>query len=385
MSDKEQSESTSLPGLAQVNDTMQPAPRPLHGGTNIAELRSLGLRPDDVLDFSASINPLGAPRAVSQAIAAVDLAAYPDTECTELREVLADSLDASPKEILVGNGSTELIHLTARAYLNQSVRHEPVEGRFSAAIFTPTFGEFEAACAMQDAGIIRIAAHEADRFSWEIEGAARTIVEYSPTLAFLCNPNNPTGCYLSEEEVREIAAALPQDSLLLLDEAYLPFVDSRWNSLPLLELGNVALLRSMTKDYALTALRLGYMLAPPDVVERVRAQQHSWSVNALAQAAGIAALADTAHVEDGRIAVRDARCYLVNELETLGLPPVPSSANFLLVNVGNARELRYKLLKRHRIIVRDCTSFGLPSHIRIGIRTKEDCKRLVAALRDTLD
>ncbi|MYE54174.1 MAG: hypothetical protein F4X34_03130 [Chloroflexi bacterium] len=92
--------------------------RPLHGGTNIAELRSLGLRPDDVLDFSASINPLGAPRAVSQAIAAVDLAAYPDTECTGLREVLADSLDVSPKEILVGNGSTELIHLTARTYLS---------------------------------------------------------------------------------------------------------------------------------------------------------------------------------------------------------------------------------------------------------------------------
>ena len=365
--------------------------RPVHGGTNIAELRSLGLRPEDVLDFSASINPLGAPNGVSSALNNVDLAAYPDTECTDLREALADRLHVSIKEILVGNGSTELIHLAARAYLSQPVRPEvlslPKSERRqpTALVFTPTFGEFEAACAMQDARIIRIAANEADHFSWEIEGAARTIVEYSPTLAFLCNPNNPTGCYLSEEEVREIAAALPQDSLLLLDEAYLPFVDSRWNSLPLLELGNVALLRSMTKDYALTALRLGYMLAPPDVVERVRSQQHSWSVNALAQAAGIAALADTAHVDDGRIAVRDAKRYLIDELESLGLPPVPSSANFLLVNVGNARELRNKLLKRHRIIVRDCTSFGLPSHIRIGIRTKEDCKSLVAALRDTLD
>ena len=359
--------------------------RPLHGGTNIAELRSLGLRSEDVLDFSASINPLGAPPSVTLAMCSVDLAVYPDTECTGLREVLADRLEVSPNEILVGNGSTELIHLTARAYLRQPVLREPVEGRFSSAIFTPTFGEFEAACAMQDARIIRIAANEADHFSWEIENAVRTVAEQAPTLVFLCNPNNPTGHYLSEEEVREIAAALPQDSLLLLDEAYLPFVDSRWNSLPLLDSGNVALLRSMTKDYALTALRLGYMLAPPDVVERVRTQQHSWSVNALAQAAGIAALADTAQVEDGRIAVRDARRYLIDELEPLGLPPVPSSANFLLVNVGNARELRNKLLKRHRIIVRDCASFGLPSHIRIGIRTKEDCERLVAALRDTLD
>ena len=350
--------------------------RAVHGGTNIAELRSLGLRPEDVLDFSASINPLGAPRAVSPAMNGVNLAAYPDTECTALREALADRLDVSPKQILAGNGSTELIHLTARAYLHSGA---------TAVIFTPTFGEFEAACAMRNANIIGVTANEGDHFSWDIEEAVRTIAERSPSLVFLCNPNNPTGRYMSEEDVREIAGALPQDSILLLDEAYLPFVDSRWNSLPLLELGNVALLRSMTKDHALTALRLGYMLAPPDVVERVRTQQHSWSVNALAQAAGIAALGDTGHVEDGRRAVRDAKRYLIEELETLGMPAVPSAANFLLVNVGSAKLLRTALLKRHHIIVRDCASFGLPDYIRIGIRTKEDCKRLVAALRDVLE
>ena len=350
--------------------------RPAHGGTNIAELRSLGLRPEDVLDFSASINPLGAPRSVLSAMNGVDLAAYPDTECTALREALADRLHASPKEILVGNGSTELIHLTARTYLHSGT---------TAAIFTPTFGEFEAACAMQNAGIIGITANENDQFSWDIGEAARTITEHSPALVFLCNPNNPTGRYMSEENVREIAGALPQDSLLLLDEAYLPFVDSRWNSLPLLELGNVALLRSMTKDYALTALRLGYMLAPPDVVERVRAQQHSWSVNALAQAAGIAALSDEQHVVDGRKEVQVAKRYLLEELSAMGLKCAPSAANFVLVKVGDAHALRRALMKHHHISVRDCTSFGLPDYIRIGIRTKEDCKRLVAVLRDTLD
>ena len=365
-----------MPCLAQINDTMQPAHRPLHGGTNIAELRSLGLRPEDVLDFSASINPLGAPRTVSQAFGAVDLAAYPDTECTALREALSDRLDVSPKEILVGNGSTELIHLTARAYLHSAM---------TAVIFTPTFGEFEAACAMQNARIIDITANEGDHFSWDIDCAVGNIERQSPALLFLCNPNNPTGRYLTEEDVRRIAAALPRDSLLLLDEAYLPFVNTRWNSLPLLGLGNVALLRSMTKDFALTALRLGYMLAPSDVVERIRAQQHSWSVNALAQAAGIAALADTVHVEDGRRAVQEAKRYLINGLESLGLPPVPSAANFLLVNVGNARVIRQSLLKRHHIIVRDCASFGLTGHIRISIRTKEECKRLVAALHDVLE
>ena len=350
--------------------------RPVHGGTNIAELRSLGLHPEDVLDFSASINPLGAPQCVTEAMSSVDLAAYPDTECTDLREALAYRLGVSAWQILVGNGSTELIHLTARAYLDADD---------NAVIFAPTFGEFEAACGMQNAKVISIAAHEHSEFAWNVNDAVSVIERESPSLVFLCNPNNPTGSYLSEDDVREIACALPDHSLLLLDEAYLPFVDARWGSLPLLDLGSVALLRSMTKDYALTALRLGYMLAPPNVVERVRGQQHSWSVNALAQAAGIAALADEEHVENGRKAVRAAKRYIMGELDTLGLHYNPSAANFVLVEVGDARALRRTLLTQHRIGVRDCTSFGLPKHIRIGIRKMDDCKRLVAALREILE
>ena len=350
--------------------------RPIHGGTNIAELRSLGLRPADVIDFSASINPLGAPQCVIEAISGVDLAAYPDTECTDLRETLASRLGVSDSQILVGNGSTELIHLTARAYLDADD---------SAVIFAPTFGEFQAACAMQNAQMVSIVAGEEIGFTWDIADAARLIAKQSPSVVFLCNPNNPTGRYLSKEDVRQIACALPDHSLLLLDEAYLPFVDARWNSLPLLDLGNVALLRSMTKDYALTALRLGYMLAPPDVVDRVREQQHSWSVNALAQAAGIAALADEDHVNNGRKAVQVARRYIMAELDALGLHYNPPTANFVLVEVGDARALQRTLLTQYRIGVRDCTSFGLPQHIRIGIRKMDDCKRLVAALRNILE
>ncbi|MYC07663.1 MAG: histidinol-phosphate aminotransferase family protein [Chloroflexi bacterium] len=346
---------------------------PIHGGANIAELRSLGLRPEDVLDFSASINPLGAPSCISQAIGAVNLAAYPDTECTALRESLAARLAVSTAQILAGNGSTELIHLTARAYLNAGNR---------AVIFAPTFGEFAAACDMHGADVLSIVADEGNNFAWDIERAARIIAERAPSLVFLCNPNNPTGRYLSEADVRRIANSLPEDSLLMLDEAYLPFVEARWDSMPLLNLGNVALLRSMTKDYALTALRLGYMLAPPAVVERVRALQHSWSVNGLAQEAGIAALADTRHVEDGRAETRAAKRYLVSELDAIGLRCMPSAANFVLVKVGDARALRQALLTGHRISVRDCASFGLPEYIRIGVKTKADCERLIGALRD---
>ncbi len=350
--------------------------RPIHGGTNIAELSSLGLRPEDVLDFSASINPLGAPPGTTQAMSAIDLAAYPDTECTALREALAAKLGVPTAQILVGNGSTELIHLTARAYLSPGD---------TATIFSPTFGEFEAACRMRDAPALSIAACEDSGFCWNIDAASVRIGEQRPSLVFLCNPNNPTGLYVGEADVRRIADAIPEGSLLLLDEAYLPFVDSQWDSLPLLDLGNVALLRSMTKDYALTALRLGYMLAPPAVVECVKAQQHSWSVNALAQAAGVAALSNEQHVIQGRKEVQVAKRYLLEELGGMGLKCAPSAANFVLVKVGDARELRSTLLKGYQISVRDCASFGLPDYIRVGIRTRDDCKRLVSALREILE
>ncbi len=351
-------------------------PHIIHGGTNIAELRSLGLRAEDVLDFSASINPLGAPISVTEAIGGVDLAAYPDTECTLLREKLSSKLGVSTAQILVGNGSTELIYLIARAYLNAGDK---------AIIFAPTFGEFHAACTMQGAQIVNIVAHENNRFAWDIADAVKVITVQSPSLVFLCNPNNPTGCYMSKDDVRRIAGALPEGSLLLLDEAYLSFVEAPWDSVPLLDMGNVALMRSMTKDYALTALRLGYMLAPPDVTERARAQQHSWSVNSMAQAAGVAALGDTHHVDEGRKEMQTAKRYLINELGALGLHCTSSAANFVLVKVGDARALRQILLERHRISVRDCASFGLPGHIRIGIRVKDDCERLVTALRKILE
>ncbi len=347
--------------------------RPVHGGANIAELRALGLRPDDVLDFSASVNPLGAPPGARTAMLGVNLASYPDPACTELREALARRHCVSPEQILVGNGSTELIHLTAMACLARRNR---------AIIFTPTFGEYEAACRAQDADIICVAADESAAFGWDIPAAAALIAKRRPAVAFMCNPNNPSGRYLPEEDVRCIAEAVGADGLLLLDEAYLPFVARRWDSLPLLDMGNVALLRSMTKDYGLTALRLGYMLAPPAIIERVGRRQHSWSVNALAQAAGIAALEDEAHIRAGKQEVCRAKRLLADGLAALGLECLPSDANFILVKVGDAAAARQRLLTRHHIIVRDCASFGLPEYMRVGIRKTEDCERLVAAMRE---
>ncbi len=348
----------------------------MHGGLNPSELRALGLRPDEVLDFSASINPLGVSPAVAEAVQRVDVAAYPDPDCRELREALRERLGLEPDRILVGNGSTELIHLAARSLLRPGD---------SAAILAPTFGEFEAACLLQGVTPVQIAPADHGTFRWDLPAAARRITALRPAVLFVCNPNNPTGTYLGEADVASLAAALGEHGLLVLDEAYAPFVERPWDATRLLRIaGNVALLRSMTKDHALPGLRLGYLLGSRAVVERVARFQLSWSVNAAAQAAGVAALADPGHVARGREAARDGRVYLQRELGRLGLACPASAANFLLVRVGAAAGLRTRLLREHRVCVRDCTSFGLPEHVRIGVRRMDDCRRLAGALQEVL-
>ena len=345
---------------------------PVHGGLNYSELKSLGLVPGEVLDFSANINPLGTAPGVLEAIQGVDPAAYPDPACLALREDLGARLELAPDRILVGNGSTELIYLLARAWLEPGAR---------AVIFAPAFGEYEAACRMQGADVGFIHADRDEEFHWNLADALDFLLAQQPSLVFLGNPNNPTGQYLGQESVEQLAGALCNTGLLVLDEAYLSFIERSWDSRPLLDRGNVVLLRSMTKDHALAGLRLGYLLGLPGTLARIGAFRYSWSVNALAQAAGSAALAHKDHVARGREVARSGRDYLQQELRKLGLNCTPSAANFLLVEVGDAAGLRARLLKDHGVCVRECTSFGLPEHIRIGIRGLEDCRRLISALK----
>ncbi len=360
-------------------DTEGKQSRPVHGGLNVAELESLGLRPEEVIDFSASINPLGPSPRVLEAAQSVNLAAYPDPDCLKLRVAIGGALGVEPDRVLPGNGSTELIHLLARAYIGPGD---------SALVFTPTFGEYDAACSVQGVAPAMFTPSRLElaegQFRWDLPLALERIASLRPALVFLCNPNNPTGIYLREDEIRSVAEALRGVGLLALDEAYVSFVEERWDSTPLLSMGNVALLRSMTKDYALTGLRLGYMLASAEIIEYVKRFQYSWSVNALAQAAGIAALADSEQVEKGREAVREGKEYLIEAARSLGLECAPSAANFLLMRVGNAAGVRLELLTRHKVCVRDCASFGLPEYIRVGVRTMDDNRRLSEALKQVV-
>ena len=352
--------------MSNPNDSIK---RPVHGSITPAELRELGLEINDVIDFSSNINPLGMPLHLKDAIADVDISRYPDPDCLELREAISKETGVDTASILVGNGSTELIHLIARAFLTAAS---------SAVILSPTYGEYETACRLAGTEPTFIKAEENRDFRWSIPSVCKQIKDIAPRIVFLCNPNNPTGVLLNSGDVAKIAASAAS-GLLIIDEAYMPFADDPWDATTLLDRGNIIVMHSMTKDYALAGIRLGYIVAAPDIIERLNCYQPFWSVNAIAQAVGLTAINENEHITKSRKTIAEAKAYLLKSIKEIGLDVIPSSTNFLLIKVGNAKSMRQALLKQG-ICVRDCTSFGLPQYIRIAMQPMPACRRFVDGL-----
>jgi histidinol-phosphate aminotransferase len=353
----------------------------------------LGIAPQDIHDFSANLNPFGPPpsvieelserhcgepklrakRGVSEAISH-----YPDSGACHLRYALAEKLGIKAENIIVGNGSTELIRLAALAYFGQGDKVLIVE---------PTFGEYQVACQIAGASLIKQRLSPENAFQLNLDETSGLIKRHRPKGVFICNPNNPTGRYLSQADFKKILDA-SGDSLVALDEAYISFVDNAWFSLDFVshsslraKRSNLLVLRSMTKDYAMAGLRLGYGVAGEEIIATLGRICPPWNVNALAQKAGIIAIREEEYLKRCQIELREAKKYLVAELSRFGLPPLPSEANFFLVEVGDASGFRHELLKR-KMLVRDCTSFGLPHYVRIAPRTLPECQSLVDAVRE---
>lgn len=337
----------------------------------------LGIAPQDILDFSANLNPFGPPLDVVQAIGNLApnlgqvLSHYPDSKSHQLRRALAQKLRLDPGEIIVGSGSTELIRLTALAYFGPEDK---------VLIFEPTYGEYELACLISGASVIKQRLCPDNGFQPDIGETIDLIRQYQPKGIFICNPNNPTGRYLPRDKFEMLLAA-SQDCLIVLDEAYINFVDNPWSSLEMVTDSNILILRSMTKDYALAGLRLGYGIARAEIVATLQRLCPPWNVNCLAQLAGLIAIANDDQLERCRSDLKKAKDYLLTELTGLGLPPFPSEANFFLVEVGDATWFRGELLRR-KILVRDCSSFGLPRFIRIAPRTLTECQALISAIKE---
>jgi histidinol-phosphate aminotransferase len=342
----------------------------VHGGPDFAELQARGLDVDRLLDFSVCCNPYTPPRLVRDSLRHMPLGRYPDSASAELKNSLSHLHGISAANILIGSGTTELIRLIAFTYLERAS---------SVLVFKPTYGEYETASRLSGAKIIVFQGLASEHFALDVEKLATMIKETRPRAVFICNPNNPTGHYLSAAEMETLLAS-SQDSLFILDEAYVNFVEQPWPSLDLSGRENVIILRSMTKDYGLAGLRLGYLVASEEIVRTLSRVCPPWNVNVAAQKAGAAVLNCGDYLSLSHIKIRRAGQYLRNRLTKLRLPPLPSQANFFLVQVGDGKRFR-ALLLNEGILVRDCASFGLPGYVRIAPRSLRDCRILIAALK----
>lgn len=350
-------------------------PQPLlwpatHGALDFAELERLGLGPDDVLDFSVNSNPYGPTPEVRAAVAATPLDRYPDRECLALRRALSERLKVSTDGLVIGNGTAELITLLALAFLQPGDR---------VLIFGPTFGEYARAAAMMRATPDVWWATPQTGFAVRAADLESAFAQDAYRAVYVCNPNNPTGRMIAPDVLAGWAAARPR-TLFVVDEAYAAFASGR-PSLIGRAPANMVVLRSMTKDYALAGLRLGYAVGDPARIAALAALRPAWNVNALAQAAGLAALKTQAATDSALRRVRAERRYLMTGLAALGLRPCSTETHFFLTPVGQATAFRAHLLAR-RILVRDCTSFGLPDFVRIAPRTRPENSQLLEAIAD---
>lgn len=347
----------------------------VHGGYDRAELETLRIEPDEIIDFSVSTNPAGIPPGILRQISIKDLSRYPDSSSTLLRRDIARINGVSEKNVLVCNGSTEIIRLVVTAYLGEKDKILLVE---------PTYGEYRLSCEVAGAEIQSFLTLAENDFRPDIYALTNQIKSGKPKIIFLCNPNNPAGYYLQKDEFEEILSAASA-SLVILDEAYISFVDQAWLSTGYIDGNNLLVVRSLTKNYALAGLRLGYAVAGEEIIGVLGRVCPPWNVNAVAQKAGITVLQNKEYLEKSRNLVFREKKYLVTALEKLGFVCVPSDANYFLVKVNDAAGFRKELLVSKKLLVRDCTSFGLPEYIRIAPRSHNRNRQLINAIKELVD
>lgn len=350
-----------------------------HGGNVARAAREYGLSEKDIIDFSASINPLGPSPGVYRAVMEEfwKIRHYPDTDCGDLPALLAEYLGVGRESLLLGNGGAELIYILPRAIKADR-----------ALVLAPTFSEY--ARAVEAAG---------GRVQYKVlgrAGADSLADEAAGYLAgcdalFLCNPNNPTGQLFKREElIPLIDAAERAGAFVIVDEAFMDFVPDR-ESVSLMPMAcsrpGLVVLYSMTKFFGIPGLRLGAAVAAADLIGRLKKLKDPWSVNTLAVAAGQAALRDRRHMADTLKTVWEEREYLFNSLSAIpGLKPFPSEANFLLLDVSGTGMESNELVERMArvgILVRNCANFyGLDTRfIRVAVRTRGENDSLLKSLK----
>ncbi len=348
-----------------------------HGGDVYAASHRTGIPVELILDFSASVNPLGTPFQAKEAmkVAMERLYHYPEPFSGELACSIARHLSIAPETVICGNGSTELIYLVPRVFRPKKV-----------LIPAPTFSEYERACFISGTEeIIALPLRPEDDFDILPEAFARRLSEERPCdMAFLCNPNNPTGRLLPRDKVLFCAAeARRRECYLVVDEAFIDFCPEESICGEAEKNPYLIVLRSMTKFYALPGLRMGYAILHPSTADKVKAFKEPWTVNTLAQKAGIAALEDESFEKASAETMEKEKAYVEEELARMAIRFIPSRANYYLLKMGRAQDLRIALEERG-ILVRDCSSFpGLDdTYLRIAVRSRKENELLMKEMAD---
>ena len=353
-----------------------------HGGNINQICNKYGLKLEEIIDFSASINPLGYPESIRDVVSEQfnDILNYPDSESADLRKTIADKVSCAESNVIIGNGSNELFYLIPRAL-------KPKKG----VLLQPTFSEFKDAFCNANIEVVELINDDKDfpvintnisRFK-SIKGG----------MVFLCNPNNPTGQLTRKEDIIELVNDNPKRPIVI-DEAFMDFVEdhekySVIKEAPLME--NLIVVRSLTKFYGFPGLRLGYLVANESIVNRLMQYKEPWTVNTFAQIAGKVAINDNGFAANTQQYVTVEKAFLYDGLSMInGLRPFKPSVNFVLVKIDDAGITSSKvqeLLMESNIIIRNCSNFvGLnEKYFRVAVRTREENQKLLNALKLVMD
>jgi len=338
--------------------------------------RELNLPADSIIKVASNENPFGpsplAIAAMQKAVSGVNL--YPDGNAFYLKQKLAAKLGVELANLVLGNGSNEIIEFVAHALLAPG--DDVVVSQFCFAIY-PIVAK------MFGANVITV---PAKNHGHDLPAMLRAITPKT-RIVFVANPNNPTGTLAPREEVIEFVNEIPDDVLLVMDEAYIEFLDEAVDLVPLVRLDtrkNLILMRTFSKIYGLAGLRIGYGIANPELVSALEKIRQPFNINLLAQTAALAALDDDEHVRKTRANNFGGLEFLCRAFRDLKLEYVPSSANFILVRVGEGQKV-FDAMQKQGVIVRPMGGYQLPEWIRISIGTPEESERSLKALKSVFE
>lgn len=353
-----------------------------HGGNVYQVARQMGLKAEDIIDFSANINPLGYSSRVKKVFASSDIAIlnYPDQEAYDFVNALSSYHTLPAENFLVGNGSTEFIYLLPGIIRPKSV-----------LIVAPTFTEYGFSFQRSKGVVFYFNALEKDKFFIQ-EKRLFDELKRGYSALYICNPVNPTGVLIPAEKMKGIISyAYKKGTDVIIDETFMDFTEEHSVKAQIKNFDNLFILRSMTKFFALPGLRAGYLISHTKNIEKIRGRQEPWSINAIAQCASVESLRDSAYIQKSIRYVSEAREAFVDDLKKLPFLTVFNGCtNFLLLKLNdsapvNVSQLYDKLLEKG-IVIRTCDDFqGLNnSFFRIAVKKRNENRKLVSELKKIL-